>query len=472
MERIPTRTNSLIKWLIIVGDYILFYAILGLYCVVFRQLDWSEEEMRMFYVATFTGLLVGQYRYSNIIHRRIVTPLDVLKRVTWLVIYVGVISYILIRLLRFQGTDGGLFLALVSVTYWVLLLGARYLERWILKLLRRKGKNSRTVVFLGNDPALDLIYDKLIKDSSTGYRFRGYYAEEKNPRLSATDRLLYLGTCEEMNKKLELGERDFGVDEIYCSLPHSQKPEILFLSNYCDNHLIRFFYVPLLEESFQLKLRPELLGEDMLVFSTFQMPLSLAGNRALKRSFDIVFSLIVLLITLPFYPLVALVIKLQSPGPVFFRQQRTGMNGKTFTIYKFRSMHVNDGADRVQATKDDPRKFPFGNFMRKTNIDELPQFFNVLKGDMGVVGPRPHMLMHTQLYSSLINKYMVRHFVKPGITGWAQVTGCRGETKELWQMENRVKRDIWYMEHWSLWLDLYIIALTFKSIFVHDRQAY
>lgn len=141
-------------------------------------------------------------------------------------------------------------------------------------------------------------------------------------------------------------------------------------------------------------------------------------------------------------------------------------------LYKFRSMHVNADADRLQATKDDPRKFPFGEFMRKTNIDELPQFFNVLKGDMSIVGPRPHMLYHTEMYSKLIEKYMVRHFSKPGITGWAQVTGFRGETRELWQMEERVKRDIWYNENWSFLLDLEIIARTAIQIIFPNKNAY
>jgi putative colanic acid biosynthesis UDP-glucose lipid carrier transferase len=135
-------------------------------------------------------------------------------------------------------------------------------------------------------------------------------------------------------------------------------------------------------------------------------------------------------------------------------------------------MHVNKDADKLQATEDDPRKFAFGNFMRKTNLDEFPQFFNVLKGDMSIVGPRPHMLHHTEGYGKLISKYMVRHFCQPGITGWAQVTGYRGETKELWQMEERVKRDIWYVEHWSFLLDLHIMYLTAKSIFIHDSNAY
>lgn len=172
------------------------------------------------------------------------------------------------------------------------------------------------------------------------------------------------------------------------------------------------------------------------------------------------------------YPIIAMCIKLQSLGPVLFKQQRVGQNGQTFNCLKFRSMHVNADSDKQQATKDDPRKFAFGNFVRKTNIDELPQFFNVLKGNMSIVGPRPHMLYHTDVYRDLIDKYMVRHFSKPGITGWAQITGFRGETKELWQMEERIKRDIWYIEHWSFWLDIKIIMKTAIGFMIPDKQAY
>jgi len=146
------------------------------------------------------------------------------------------------------------------------------------------------------------------------------------------------------------------------------------------------------------------------------------------------------------------------------------MNGESFNILKFRSMHVNKDADTLQATKDDPRKFAFGSFMRRTNIDELPQFYNVLKGDMSVVGPRPHMLKHTEQYSKLIDSYMVRHFAKPGITGWAQVNGFRGETQELWQMTGRVKRDIWYIENWTVWLDIRIIYLTIKNMLARKEE--
>ncbi len=195
-------------------------------------------------------------------------------------------------------------------------------------------------------------------------------------------------------------------------------------------------------------------------------------NKVVKRVFDFVLSSFSLFFIFLSFPLIWLIIKIQSPGPVLFTQERTGQDGKSFRIYKFRSMYINQCADKLQTTRDDPRKFPFGDFMRKTSIDELPQFWNVLKGDMSIVGPRPHMLAHTEMYSHLINKYMVRHFVKPGITGWAQVNGFRGETKELWQMEGRIKRDIWYMENWSIWLDIRIVWLTIKLMFRQDSHAY
>ena len=157
---------------------------------------------------------------------------------------------------------------------------------------------------------------------------------------------------------------------------------------------------------------------------------------------------------------------------MFFKQKRTGLYGREFYCYKFRTMKVNVDADNLQATKDDPRKTRVGEFLRHTSIDELPQFINVFKGDMSIVGPRPHMLKHTEEYSKLIDTYMVRHAVKPGITGWAQVTGYRGQTEELWQMEGRVEKDIWYIEHWSFALDLKIMAFTVINAIKGEEQAF
>ncbi|MBO7317226.1 MAG: exopolysaccharide biosynthesis polyprenyl glycosylphosphotransferase, partial [Bacteroidales bacterium] len=201
-------------------------------------------------------------------------------------------------------------------------------------------------------------------------------------------------------------------------------------------------------------------------------PLENPLNSALKRTFDILFSGLFLI----FFPLVlipvAIAVKVSSPGPVFFKQKRTGLRGKDFYCYKFRTMRVNDKSDEQQATKNDPRKTKVGDFLRKTNIDELPQFWNVFKGDMSVVGPRPHMIKHTEDYSKLIDTYMLRHLVKPGITGWAQVNGYRGETKELWQMAKRVQYDVWYIENWDFFLDLKIIYLTIANTLRGEKNAY
>lgn len=201
--------------------------------------------------------------------------------------------------------------------------------------------------------------------------------------------------------------------------------------------------------------------------------LSSMSNKIIKRTFDLVFSTLFLCTLFPVILIIVTIItKITMPGPVFFRQKRNGLNDKEFYCLKFRSMKVNADADRLQATKDDPRKTKWGNIMRKTNIDELPQFINVFMGDMSVVGPRPHMLKHTEEYSKLIDKYMVRHLVKPGVTGWSQVTGFRGETKELKDMQGRIRGDIWYIENWSFWLDLYIIYRTVANVFKGEEKAY
>lgn len=202
-------------------------------------------------------------------------------------------------------------------------------------------------------------------------------------------------------------------------------------------------------------------------------PLTKVHNILLKRIFDIIISLIVILCFLSWMiPVIGALIKLSSPGPVFFRQKRTGYHNKDFTCLKFRSMCVNCDADKIQATKDDKRISRVGRFLRKSNLDEFPQFINVLLGDMSVVGPRPHMLSHTEYYSKKIDKYMVRHSVLPGITGYAQVMGARGETKRIEDMQTRVEYDLWYMENWSFFLDIKIILHTFLIMCNGDKNAY
>jgi len=201
--------------------------------------------------------------------------------------------------------------------------------------------------------------------------------------------------------------------------------------------------------------------ESMEVVNPQEIPLDDVYARLFKRSFDLLFSLFLIIVVFSWlFPILAIVIKLSSKGPVFFVQKRTGINNKIFNCLKFRSMKVNDQADTKQATCNDVRITRIGKFLRCSNMDELPQFINVLLGDMSVSGPRPHMLKHTDQYAQLIDQYMVRQYVKPGITGWAQVNGYRGETDELWKMEQRVKHDIEYLENWNFWWDLKIIFNT------------
>ena len=192
----------------------------------------------------------------------------------------------------------------------------------------------------------------------------------------------------------------------------------------------------------------------------------------LKRGFDIVFSLCFLCLVFPFVLLVVFIVtQCTMPGKLFFVQKRTGLNGRTFKCYKFRSMRKNEHSDVLQATKGDSRITRWGQIMRKTSLDETPQFINVLLGDMSVVGPRPHMLKHTEEYTALIDGYMLRHEVKPGVTGWSQIKGFRGEIKQLKDMENRLKSDLWYIRNWHFLLDLYIILRTVTICFGNDKNA-
>ena len=477
------QTNSLVKWSVIIGDFILFNVILLFFARFHWRIElWEENQLEVFGLVGNLALVISQLRFSTIIHQRLVGAGDVLQRIMGLTILHAIVGYVILRVIDYDMPVGWLIWE-INTVFFVLLIFKRLTERWLIRLYREAGRNSRMVTLVGSDIELVNIYRKLINDATLGFKVNGYYGDgdlvdtievvekEEGIDLSELKSLEKKGTISDMldamarHEDLQLG------DEVYVCLSRRERDVIKKVSRYCDYKVVRFFFVPVSVESIGLNLKRELL-DDIEIYTTYENPLQNVGNRILKRTFDIVLSLFFLIPTALMFPFIWLMIKIQSPGPILFKQARTGIDGKTFMMLKFRSMHVNKDADRLQATKDDPRKYPFGNFMRKSNIDELPQFLNVLKGDMSFVGPRPHMLAHTEQYSALITKYMVRHFVKPGLTGWAQVTGFRGETKELWQMEGRVKRDIWYMENWSIWLDIRIIWMTAKTIFIHDKNAY
>jgi putative colanic acid biosynthesis UDP-glucose lipid carrier transferase len=466
-----SNKNNLITWVVLLID-VLAYWMLVQVMVLFLPDYCSPAVNHHPNIASMIGmlsLLLFSLILPPLIHHRRLQYRKVALRNIFVAIFTQCLFGLVWHVLVVETSNEIVYGFFMTIGLFITLLMFRTIERLLLGLLRRKGRNTRSVLFVGNDPANLAIYEELISDSTTGYRVIGYYSD--NDIEHAPETLVRLGNYSDFVNSID-GKTEFPVvDELYCSLSHAEDTIIRKIMKFCDKEVIRFIYVPRIFPNMQLSLKPEIIGKSV-VYTNHHEPLMGFTNKVLKRSFDVFFSILALLILLPFIPLIALIVKSQSPGPLLFKQKRTGMNGRIFTCYKFRSMHINDDADRLQATKRDPRKFSFGNFMRKYNIDEMPQFYNVLRSDMSIVGPRPHMTLHTEKYSALIEKYMVRHFAKPGITGLAQVTGYRGETEELWQMEGRIRKDIWYIENWTFWLDIKICFMTLATMFKHDENAY
>lgn len=462
------RFNKIIKSIIITGDLCILNALfITLYYVLdtdTQRILLSDSLPQLLVLLNLVYLLCN-YSKGVVLHRRIVRADHIVMRAVRNTFCHAVVFISLITLVHF-GSLSTRFLIIFYTTFLVLLVLYRLIFRHFVKIYRRKGGNRRTVALVGDGSNMVELYEEMTADPTSGFKVVGYFAE--HPSDNYPKECCYLGTPQEVIPYLKKSK----AEQLYCGLTSSHSKEILPIISYCENNLIHFYSVPNVRNYLKRRMHLELIG-NVPVLDIRQEPLAQPENRLAKRLFDIVFSLLFLCTIFPIiFIIIGLAIKITSPGPIFFKQKRSGEGNKEFWCYKFRSMRVNKDSDKVQATLNDPRKTRLGNFMRKTSIDELPQFINVLLGDMSVVGPRPHMLKHTEEYSKLIDKYMVRHLVKPGITGWAQVTGFRGETKELWQMEGRVERDIWYLEHWTFMLDLYIIYKTVKNAVKGEKEAY
>ncbi len=463
------RFNKVLKSGVLLGDVILLNFLLWGFNFFWGNRFWCSNCGSILQGMTLITLcyLLCNAHSGVILHRPVVRTEQIMLRLLRNMVPFVFLSICVLLLFHFKFSDtrvfGFFYLALLMV-----IISYRLMFRYCLELYRRKGDNVRKVVLVGSHENMQELYHAMTDDPTSGYRVLGYF--EDIPSSRYPEDAIYLGQPKDVNDYLE---KNVGkVDQLYCSLPSARSSEIVPVINYCENHLIRFFSVPNVRNYLKRRMYFELLG-NVPVLSIRREPLELLENRVIKRAFDMICSGIFLCTVFPFiYVAVGIAIKLSSPGPIFFKQKRSGEDGKEFWCYKFRSMKVNALCDALQATKDDPRKTKIGEIIRKTSIDELPQFINVFKGDMSIVGPRPHMLKHTEEYSTLIDRFMVRHFVKPGITGWAQVTGYRGETKELWQMEGRVIRDIWYIEHWTFLLDLYIMYKTVYNAIHGEKEAY
>lgn len=462
------RFHKVIKSIIITGDLCLLNVIfISLYCKFdYQTLGYVfKNALPQLLVVLNLVYLLCNYSKGIILHERIVRPERIVLYAIRNTVLHAFVFISIITLADIGTASARFFISFYSIFFFCLAC-YRLSFRYILKKYRRYGGNSRSVVLIGCNKTMIELYEEMAGDPTNGFRIIGYFNDLPSESFPAS--IPYLGVPGEVVAYLQ-GNL---IEQVYCGLPSTRGDEILPIINYCENHLIRFFSIPNVRNYLHRSVHFEMFG-NVPIFTIREEPLIQLENRILKRAFDLFFSLLFLCTLFPFiYIIVGIAIKASSPGPVFFKQRRSGENGREFWCYKFRSMRVNKNCDKQQATKNDPRKTRLGNFLRKSSIDELPQFINVLLGQMSVVGPRPHMLKHTKEYSELIDKYMVRHLIKPGVTGWAQVTGFRGETKELWQMQGRVERDIWYLEHWSFLLDIYIIYKTVKNVVCKDKEAY
>lgn len=320
------------------------------------------------------------------------------------------------------------------------------------------GGNYRSVVIVGNGKEVSQIEEFFNENRDYGYKLIKIFDLKTLKKEQIDDCLQFV-----LENK---------IDEIYCSLVNLTNSEITTFIDFTDNNLKTLKFLPDSKEILARNIKYDYYGY-IPVISSRNIPLDNTTNQIIKRVFDFTFSLLIIVFVLSWLtPILALLIKLESNGSVFFKQKRNGLNYLEFNCYKFRSMCENDIAHLEQVSKNDPRITKVGQLIRKTSIDELPQFFNVLLGNMSVVGPRPHMVSHTEMYARKIDKFMVRHFIKPGITGLAQTNGYRGEVENEKDIIYRVKYDIFYLENWSLLLDIKIIISTVIIALKGDKKAY
>lgn len=357
-------------------------------------------------------------------------------------------------------------LVFVLILYGLLILGfvlSRFIGTALHIVFNERYRSVKKVALLGS--------------SQTSLRLSHYFKGDQGLVFYGNiggDECIYFdkGTSvsEIVNKKFARAA-DAGVNEIYATVIPDRMSEIQPLLQEADRQGIRMKLIP--DLGVHSSYGVGYFSKEFTLITMRPEPLEDMGNRFKKRAFDLIFSTFVIIFILSWlYPIVAFLIKIESEGPVLFKQKRSGRKNVPFDCYKFRSMRYNESSDELQATKKDTRVTVIGSFLRKSSLDEMPQFFNVFLGNMSVVGPRPHMLAHTEMYKDNIDKFMVRHAVKPGITGWAQVHGFRGETRENSDMENRVKYDIFYLENWTAMLDVRVIFMTIVNIVRGEENAY
>ncbi len=361
------------------------------------------------------------------------------------------------------------FLLVYFPVLFTLILSFKYLFRKYLHSIFYSGRLQEQIILVGSTPAAKDFYDTINLHTYYGYKCIGFLDDE-NTKLNGCK---YLGKISDINKILA----ESPVDEVIIALPNAQHHHISACIEACDFHAKRVRMIPDLYLYAASNISINTIGL-LPVINFRSLPQDRLPNKLLKRFFDLLFStLFFILIGWWFMPIIAILIKLTSKGPVFFKQERWGLNNKKIICYKFRTMYygspeTDTNGDFLQATKNDQRVTPLGKFLRAWNIDELPQFWNVLKGNMSVVGPRPHVTPLNISSIQNVDRYMLRHLVKPGITGYAQVNGCRGETSAPGSMQRRVNYDLYYIHSWTFWMDCQIVLQTIILTIKGDQNAY
>ncbi|SIQ04471.1 exopolysaccharide biosynthesis polyprenyl glycosylphosphotransferase [Maribacter ulvicola] len=435
-------------------SYILDLLVINL-CVNFLPINFQNPWLFHFYIS-FTWVVLS-FKNDFYVIQRYSKAVVLFRKLFTQFVFFFLILYAFIGFFK-QPLMSRLALGQYFVLVFIGISFLKILNFFLLHKYRERVKgNLRNVVVIGRSKKANQLIEVFKERREFGFNFM----EQFGPKDADFELLKCFQFIANNN-----------VDEIYCSVSELKNEELTAFINFADNNLKTLKFLPDNKNIFSKKLKFEYY-DYLPILSLRDIPLHNSLNAIFKRSFDIVFSLFVIFVILIWLgPLLALLISLESKGPVFFIQKRTGFDNNEFQCFKFRSMAVNDLSDDKQAGKNDMRVTKIGRFIRKTSIDELPQFYNVLFGNMSVVGPRPHMLKHTDEYANRVDKYMLRHFVKPGITGLAQVRGYRGEIEKDSDIQNRIKFDIFYVENWSFFLDLKIIVETVVNAFKGEEKAY
>ncbi|MEQ9262249.1 MAG: undecaprenyl-phosphate glucose phosphotransferase [Owenweeksia sp.] len=449
-----SRYALFFQFIIIVGDLLLLNGCFALALALrFDEIPLEETDYYDYYLQLIlffnVSWLLLTFAFKTHDTRRTLEPRKATSKVLN-VFFLHIFLLLLVLVSLKRDVYSRLFLIYFYSSLLVTILPWRFFFIRLLRSYRRRGISFRKIVLVGNGPDLLRFYEAVNRHPEYGLRIGGYYSAKPVKGIPVS------GNEEDLER---MDQSVAGFDELYCAYP-SEDERILQWFKWADRNLIRFRVIPNLGIRNFKGIEMDFY-HDVPVLVHRKEPLEYVHNRWLKRLGDILFSSVVILFICSWlFPILAIAIKLSSKGPVFFRQKRTGLRNDEFVIYKFRSMKPNKEADAQQATANDHRLTPFGKFIRQFNLDELPQFFNVLKGEMSVVGPRPHMVAHTREYTALMDQYMVRHFAKPGITGLAQINGLRGEVTAAGDIEARVKTDVYYIENWSVLLDIKIILTT------------